>query len=215
MVRIDDLYPYFGIDQTIVLTPIELALCVYAMTTLVADGVDDDDIDDMQALIDYVTGVLQLGGMAVNVTLPVGTISLIATDTLIPSTWVECLGQTIDRTVYAELFAAIGTIFGAGDGSTTFRVPNMQGNVPIGRTSGLPVGTEIGSATHTLSVAELPSHTHTATVNNTLGTSASFARGNAASAGGTATTNASGSGAAHNNIQPSLSLCYMIYAGEL
>jgi len=213
VVSISELYPYKGVDQTIVLTPTELALCLFAMQTMVAEGVDTDDIDDMQALIDYVLAVLMVGGLPV-VQLPIGSISLIAKDTLIPSGWVECLGQTISRTVYAALFAAIGTAYGVGDGVTTFNTPNLQNRIPMGRSAARPYSTQLGSDTHTLTLAETPAHTHTAVVHNNLGTSAAFARGNAASAGGTGTTASQGGGGSHNNIQPSLVLCYMIYAGN-
>lgn len=151
------------------------------------------------------------------VMLPVGTISMIATQSAIPPKWVECNGDLLNRFTYASLFAVIGTTYGAGNGISTFQAPDFRGRTPIGRGDLSPdtrlLGQTIGASTHTLSVAELPSHTHTATVNNTLGTSSSFARGNAASAGGTATTNSNGSGNAHNNMQPSLVVAFMIYAG--
>jgi microcystin-dependent protein len=44
-----------------------------------------------------------------------------------PTGWLECDGSTISRTTYSTLFAAIGDAFGAGDGSTTFKVPDMRG----------------------------------------------------------------------------------------
>lgn len=44
-----------------------------------------------------------------------------------PSGWLLCNGAAVSRTTYAELFAAIGTTYGSGDGSTTFNVPNAQG----------------------------------------------------------------------------------------
>jgi len=44
-----------------------------------------------------------------------------------PSGWLLCNGAAVSRTTYAELFAAIGTTYGVGDGSTTFNVPNAQG----------------------------------------------------------------------------------------
>ena len=50
----------------------------------------------------------------------------------VPAGWLLCDGATVSRTTYAGLFAAIGTQFGAGDGSSTFRLPNMRGRFPIG-----------------------------------------------------------------------------------
>lgn len=66
-----------------------------------------------------------------------------------PDGWLLCDGSAVSRTLYAELFAAIGTTYGAGDGSTTFNIPNLVGltsdNVPVignNLTLGLTVGAE-------------------------------------------------------------------------
>lgn len=75
--------------------------------------------------------------------------------------WLECNGQAVSRTTYADLFAAIGTAYGAGDGSTTFNVPNETGRTTVGAGSGYPQGATGGAATTTLLVANLPVHTHT------------------------------------------------------
>ena len=64
-----------------------------------------------------------------------------------PSGWIKCNGATISRTTYADLFAAIGTAYGAGDGSTTFRLPDCRGEFPRffddGR--GIDAGRAVGS----------------------------------------------------------------------
>lgn len=52
---------------------------------------------------------------------------------LAPSGWLMCDGTPASRTVYASLFAAVGTVYGAGDGSTTFNLPDLQGRVPVGK----------------------------------------------------------------------------------
>ncbi len=49
-----------------------------------------------------------------------------------PTGWLLCNGQAVDRTTYADLFTAIGTTYGAGDGSTTFNVPDFKGAMPLG-----------------------------------------------------------------------------------
>lgn len=49
-----------------------------------------------------------------------------------PTGWLMCEGQAVSRATYAALFAAIGTAFGAGDGVTTFNVPDMRGRLPMG-----------------------------------------------------------------------------------
>lgn len=50
----------------------------------------------------------------------------------VPTGWLECDGSAVSRTDYADLFTAIGTLWGEGDGSTTFNLPNLQGRAPIG-----------------------------------------------------------------------------------
>jgi hypothetical protein len=57
----------------------------------------------------------------------------------IPAGWLACDGSLVSRTTYASLFAAIGTTFGAGDGSTTFALPNLADRFLTGR-SGSAVG---------------------------------------------------------------------------
>jgi len=57
---------------------------------------------------------------------PTGSVHLMASTT-VPSGYEKCNGQALSRTVYADLFAEIGTAFGAGDGSTTFNVPDLRG----------------------------------------------------------------------------------------
>lgn len=63
---------------------------------------------------------------------PVGTIAPFAGNTAPPG-WLLCYGQAISRTTYAALFAVTGTTFGAGDGSTTFNLPDCRGRLPLGQ----------------------------------------------------------------------------------
>lgn len=97
-----------------------------------------------------------------------------------PAGFLLCGGQAVSRATYAALFAAIGTTFGAGDGSTTFNVVDLRGRVPGGKDDmggaaagrigviatdgGTIVGTALGSgggsAVHALTAGEMPSHGH-------------------------------------------------------
>ena len=72
--------------------------------------------------------------------IPPGTIILYAGRT-VPSGWLICNGANVSRTDYAALFAAIGTIYGAGNGSTTFGLPNLNGRFFEGTTYTGSVGT--------------------------------------------------------------------------
>lgn len=151
--------------------------------------------------------------------IPAGTINPWAgDDSSIPSGWLLCDGTAVSRTTYAGLFAAVGTAFGVGDGSTTFNVPNLKGRVPVGRDSSQSEfnarGETGGAKTHTLTTAQMPTHSHTVAFNlDNAGTNTN--EGLASSAGAdvqitnTATTTA-GSGEAHPNLQPYIVLAYLI-----
>lgn len=131
-----------------------------------------------------------------------------------PTGFLLCDGAEVSRTTYAALFAAIGTAYGAGDGSTTFNVPNMQGRVPVGRdavqTEFDTLGEVGGAKTHTLSIGEIPSHSHTVAG----GLAATAGSGNVSLASNSGATlfasSSQGGGAAHNNLQPYAVVNYLI-----
>lgn len=83
-----------------------------------------------------------------------------------PDGWLLCDGNAYSRTDYPDLFAACGTTWGAGDGSTTFNVPDLRGRFPLGAGTGpgLPANSPGGiGGTHTitLDVTQMPNHAHT------------------------------------------------------
>jgi microcystin-dependent protein len=82
--------------------------------------------------ITFATGWLDLPTAAgVTVALPPGTLASYGGASA-PSGWLVCDGSAVSRTVYGLLFTAIGTLYGAGDGSTTFNLPDLRGRVPVG-----------------------------------------------------------------------------------
>lgn len=82
----------------------------------------------------------------------------------IPSGWLLCDGSAVSRTTYANLFAKISTVYGVGNGSTTFNVPNKKGSVGAGYDAAVAafntLGKTGGVVEHALSVAELAAHNH-------------------------------------------------------
>jgi microcystin-dependent protein len=156
-----------------------------------------------------------------------------------PMDWVLCNGDTLPIQQYSELFALIGTFYG-GDGIQNFKLPDLQGRVPVGlgvSTTGVTynIGVKSGAETVTLTASQIGAHNHLVNVstnNDTEGTPkdnyfgtipASGSRprklyndpGAATMAPNCVSTYGSQSVQAHNNVQPSLVLNYCIsIAGE-
>lgn len=95
---------------------------------------------------------------------PSGSITMFAAAAA-PDGWLLCQGQAVSREDYSVLFGIIGTAYGVGDGSTTFNLPDLRGNVPVGLKSTDAdfdaLGETGGVKTHTLTSAQMPAHTHT------------------------------------------------------
>ena len=124
---------------------------------------------------------------ASNMLVPTGAIMPFAMNST-PTGWLVCNGGFHSRTVYAALFAAIGTLYGSGDGSTTFTVPDLQGHFVRG------FGTAAGSGAFGVKQADaFESHTHTVAagqangISNGCGNGSTFQRANDSSCAASAT----------------------------
>ncbi len=172
----------------------------------------------------------------VSASLPSGTVVPFAGSSA-PTGYLLAQGQAVSRSTYSDLFSAIGTTYGSGDGSSTFNLPDLRGRVVAGKddmggssanrltdqTGGLngdTLGDTGGSETHTLTEAQLAAHTHGAGSYTALfpgdGTqSTAGGTGNRGTQGGSnltvsGTSGSTGSGSAHNNVQPTIILNYII-----
>lgn len=101
--------------------------------------------------------IAAIGGLA-----PSGAVSMFA-GSAAPAGWFICNGQAVSRSSNPNLFSAIGTTYGAGDGSTTFNVPNYAGKAPValGGADSVTLNQQFGASTVALSQANLAAHTHT------------------------------------------------------
>ena len=135
-----------------------------------------------------------------------------------PQDYVFCDGREILRAKYSKLFGVIGTIYGAGDGSTTFNLPDMRGRTPIGLdnlggavagrvTNATALNVSGGAETHTLTLYEMPSHEHS------YGSTASGVKYDEELDGYNPVikaTSQAGFNQPHNNMQPYITVSYII-----
>ncbi len=143
-----------------------------------------------------------------------GSISLLATT-------LNAMASFYPISQNSAMFALLGTTYG-GDGVTTFGLPDLRGRVPLHIGTGYAQGQIGGAETVTLTANQMPSHTHTLTCNVATGTSQTPAGNFLATAYrsyGPGTTQVSmhassvssvGSGTAHNNLMPYLTINYVI-----
>ena len=157
------------------------------------------------------------GAAALGVGMVVGVAYATADGDPAPTGTLWCEGQDVSRTTYAELFAAVGTTWGAGDGSSTFSLPDLRGRTLLGRSSaGSPtqVGTTGGSRD-----ATLVSHSHgISDGSNQLargnGSAAAgpFVQGNDGVAATSYSTDSQGSSATDANLPPYAGVRWAIVA---
>lgn len=189
----------------------------------------DDEVDDFR---NNFNGLLEDLYTVENMdALPVGAIINYTSETP-PVKYLYCNGQNVNRSDYPELWDAVPAIWHTTGGFPVvdqIDIPDMRDKFARGATNSLIIGATAGLDTHTLTIAELPIHTHALTNHqhnvNTLSTLAgnnsnSVVRGNAAPTAVNPTTNPitlpnvgnTGSGDAHNNVPRHTALTFMIKA---
>jgi microcystin-dependent protein len=139
-----------------------------------------------------------------------------------PKGWALCNGQLLPINQNQALFSLLGTTFG-GDGRVNFALPDLRGRVPIHVGGDHTLGEAGGEQAHTLTVAELPAHTHVFNVSNARGTATSpggavlakapanaYAAPSPLVAMAAASSVSVGGSQAHLNMQPFLTLTWCI-----
>ena len=192
-------------------------------TITASDNILFSDVDDGNNVKKTtVQGVIDLVPIPQGV--PTGTILDFAGDTA-PSNYFLCHGQDVSRTTYNDLFVAIGTTYGAGDGSTTFNIPDLRGRVSAGKddmggaaasrltlarpegVDGSALGNTGGAESHTLNVDELAAHDHDLIgAGGSSGPQQGLAKDSNANNLGDNLVGNTGGDEAHNNVQPTIVL---------
>jgi len=188
------------------------------LLTAIDAALDRRDVwpdSDVDTALGYVEDLKAWVMDNLGVRLPAGAILPYAGATA-PDGYLVCDGSAVSRTTYADLFAAIGTSYGVGNGSSTFNLPDLRGRtvIGVGQGSGLANRTLAqtgGEESHVLSVAEMPNHRHAigadsgGSGNDSSGT---YRAGN----DWLRYTQYAGSSQAHNTMPPFIVLSYLIKA---
>lgn len=158
-----------------------------------------------------------------SILVPVGCVQAYAGSTL-PTGWLLCDGSAVSRTDYAALYAVIGTTYGAGDGSTTFNLPNLVNRMAVGSGSSYAIAATGGEASHKLTEAELPAlsgeagmytrykddQTASGVLKESYGSYGRFPSSAAENCTASVVKIAFGGNQPHNNMPPYLALRYII-----
>ena len=188
-----------------------------AIVTAIASKIDEPASPSEGDVLVYTSGAWNVGaGIPTGLILPYGGVAA-------PTGWLLCYGQSLSTTTYADLFAVLAYTYG-GSGAS-FNVPDLRGRVVAGQddmgstsanrltnqSGGLDgdvLGATGGAETHTLTIAQMPAHSHTYNfLANDVGQDGND---RATVEGGGASTSTTGGGGAHNNVQPTIILNYIV-----
>jgi microcystin-dependent protein len=132
-----------------------------------AGGITSNEIAaDAVVTVGILDGAVTASKLAAGAAIPAGAVMPFAMNS-VPSGWLGADGTAVSRSTYAALFAAISTLYGVGDGSTTFNLPDLRGYFVRG--SGTNVDGTVSGTFAAKQADELKSHTHTYTFKSTTG----------------------------------------------
>lgn len=162
-------------------TPLSVGAQIHASAakTTLADA-------DELGIWDSITGILKkitFSNLKLNIEIPTGNVAYFAVQTA-PTGYLKANGAAVSRTTYAALFAAIGTTFGAGDGSTTFNLPDLRGYFLRAWDDGR--GVDSGRAFGSSQNDDFKSHSHTVRVQQSIAGGGGYIRASEASTNGSA-----------------------------
>lgn len=173
----------------------------------------ESEIFDATQNIESIMKALAVGG-EIPMSIPVGTIMQYAGSTA-PAGWMFCDGASFDPATYPDLYTVLGTTYGGTSGAPL--LPDFRGRAPIGVGTGTGLtarnrGDSVGAETHVLTIGQMPAHTHDYQRRNSIsyGLVNSGPTQNISSTLSTIATSTAGSGQAHNNMQPSLAVNFII-----
>lgn len=142
--------------------------------------------NDEFGIWDSITGILKkitFSNLKLNIEIPTGNVAYFAVQTA-PTGYLKANGAAVSRTTYAALFAAIGTTFGAGDGSTTFNLPDLRGYFLRAWDDGR--GVDSGRAFGSSQNDDFKSHSHTVRVQQSIAGGGGYIRASETSTNGSA-----------------------------
>ena len=162
-----------GVEQTAIVTAavlaatsngVKLGAAIGDLTTFTSSSTQTAKLTDVERRLSAIERTVEV---ATETPVPQGAGAITGEmrmwpGTSAPTDWLFCRGQILSRAAYPALFAVVGTAY-AGNAvvaATEFRLPEMSTRVPIGSNSAYPLGSYGGAATHTLTPAEMPVHTH-------------------------------------------------------
>jgi microcystin-dependent protein len=146
---------------------------------------------------------------------PVGAIVAFTRITAPSAKWLYCDGSRVDRSDYPDLWDATPALWHNQPPTTSpdnIKLPDMRNRFPYGATNSLDLGSTGGEATHTLTTAEMPAHTHGIAKSAATGNNAATADDGGTTTGFTQNTASVGGDGAHNNIPPFTMFGWMIKA---